>query len=279
MEQTGAEDLQSVSNQEEEAAFAASFNEVADPVADAPPTAEESKEEIKPEEKPEAVATPSAPPPAPVISEDQIKLLSAIPELERRLTQQVDRVAGNYGEMKRLLESMQKAAATPQGAAAFDASADGDYIDREFPELANGVAAKIQKAVSQLPAGITTDQFEAMYVERRKREESEKYRELVTVLDKAHPDRIEIRESAPWKQWVDSLPDYQQASLQNSEDPYYVSGMISKFKKHRAEQAALSEKSKKRIESAVTPTGVRPTSPSTISEDEAAQRAFEDQFK
>lgn len=255
---------------ETEAAFAASFDSVSDPIAPTPSTAEAEPE---PEDKPEPQATPTAPP-ASGLSEDQVKLLSAIPELERRLTQQVDRVAGNYGEVKRLLETMQKAAATPQGAAAFDASTDGDYIDEEFPELASGLNAKIQSAVAKLPAGITADQFESMYVARRQQE----YNEKLSLLDADHADRIDIQQTPQWKQWFEALPDYQQRSLVNSDDLNYVSGMLSKFKSHRDKQAQASIKSKQRIESAVTPSGVRPAGPSTISEEEAAQKAFEAQF-
>lgn len=265
---------QEVTDAETEAAFTASFNDAAEPIAVAPATAEVAQDL---DEKQELQATPTAPP-ASGLSEDQIKLLSAIPELERRLTQQVDKVSGNYGELKRLLDTMQKSAATPQGAAAFDASADGNYIDEEFPEFANGVNAKIQQAFSKIPAGITAEQFEAMYAQRRQHEDTEKRNELIGILEKAHPDRVEIQQTPQWAQWMDGLTEYQRASVLGSEDPYYVSGMLSKFKAHRDKQAQASIKSKQRIESAITPNGVRPSGPSTISEEEAAQKAFEAQF-
>lgn len=273
-----AEGTQESIDQEMEAAFAASVDGTDEIQAEPQAKAEETEVEAESQEKTEEKATQPAPPAA-ALSEDQIKLLSAIPELERRLTQQVDRVAGNYGEVKRLLESMQKAAATPQSAAAFEASEDGDYLDRELPEIANGVKAKIDRAVSQIQTGITVDQFEAMYAERRTKEEAQKRDELISALDAAHPDRLDVIKTPAWGEWFSGLTDYQQASLKNSEDPYYVSGMLSKFKECRDKQKSASEKSKQRIASAVTPSGVRPTSPSTISEDEAAQKAFEDQFK
>lgn len=261
-----------------EAAFAASFVSDNAPQADAPATA--AAEAVadaapQPEEvKQEAPATPPAPQIPAALSDEQIKLLSAIPELERRLTQQVDRVAGNYGEVKRLLETMQKAAATPQGAADFDASKDGDYIDREFPELAGGLKSKIDEAVSKIQSGITADQFEAMYAERRKHEELEHRNKLINVLESKHPDRFDIQKTPEWSQWRDGLTPYQRDSLENSEDPYYVSSMLSKFKDFRDKRAVADKKSKQRIEGAVSPNGVRPTSPSTITEEEAMQKAF-----
>lgn len=270
-----AEVTQEVQDAEMEAAFNAVSTDVQEPTAE---PAQEAKTEAKAAEETQ-VAEPEEPKAAPVVppsgfSEDQLKLLSAIPELEKRLTQQVDKVAGNYGEIKRLLDTMQKAAATPQGAAHFEASADADELEREFPEIAMGVQDKINRAFAKVPQGMGAEQLEEWYANR----EAVKYQGLVKILDTAHPDRIAIRESPEWKQWISSLPDYQQVSVINSDDPYYVSSMISKFKLHRDKQASLQEKSKQRIENAITPQGVRPSGPSTISEDEAAQKAFDAQF-
>ena len=276
-----AEVTQEVQDAEMEAAFnAVSNNNVPDQAVE--PAKEEVKEEAKPEvkvdeeikkvETEEPKAAPVVPPQS--LSEDQLKLLAAIPELEKRLTQQVDKVAGNYGEVKRLLDTMQKAAATPKGAADFEASADADDLEREFPEIAMGVQDKINRAFAKAPTGMNTEQLEEWYTKR----EAVKYQESVKILDTAHPDRIAVIDSTEWKQWISSLPDYQQVSVMKSEDPYYVSSMISKFKLHRDKQASLQEKSKQRIENAITPQGVRPTGPSILSEDEAAQKAFDAQF-
>ena len=278
MSDKDAEVQQKLDDEATEAAFiAASSPDASAPVepVKAEPVAEV---EVVVEKEPVAEVTPPVAPPATGLSEDQLKLLSAIPELERRLTQQVDKVAGNYGEMKRLLDTMQKAAATPRGAAEFEASEDGDYLDRELPEIAGGVAEKIEKAIAKIPAGLTSEQlaeqFDAMYKARRKQEDVETNNELVAALEKAHPDRFEIQKTPQWGQWMESLTDAQRQGVMHSRDLYYVSGMISKFKSYRDKQTALAEKSKQRIESAVTPSGVRPTGPSTITEDEAMQKAF-----
>lgn len=281
MDKQGDDAEQDAIDSEMEAAFAASFDTDAQPVEALKTDEEEAQAKAvdapKPQdEKQEQQATPTAPPVS-TLSDDQVKLLSAIPKLEQ-LMQRVDKVDGNYGEVKRLLDSMQKAAATPQGAAAFDASKEGDRLDRDFPEIANGLKSKIDQAVSKIPVGITPEQFETMYVERRQREDIERRNELIKVLETNHPDRFEVQKTPQWKQWYDSLPPYQRDSLENSEDPYVVSGMLSKFKVYRDKQTLVDKKSKQRIESAITPTGVRPSSPSTISDDEAAQQAFNAQF-
>lgn len=235
----------------------------------------ELREEEKPEHKEEkpTEATPPAPP-ANGLSEDQAKLLSAIPKLEQ-LLQRVDKVDGNYGEIKRLLEETKKASATPKGAAEFTESDDGDYLDQEFPDLAPAVQAKIDKSLAKVTAGMTPEQLEHWYQDRKASE----HQDSLLILEEVHPDRIAVRESPEWKSWFDGLPVYEQMQLNNSEDPYYVIGMISKFKDHRDTKTSLQEKSKKRIENAVTPRGVQPTGHSTITEEEAAEKAFEAQFE
>lgn len=257
---------------QEDAAMEAAFAAV-DGASPAPVIAEPVKEEAKIEDKP-VEAAPEMVPPVNSLSEDQLKLLAAIPELERRLTQQADKVAGNYGELKRVLDSMQKASATPQGAASFEASEDSDYLDREFPDLSPAVQAKIDKSLAKMPGGLTPEQLDNWYANRKAAE----YQALVTILDTAHPDRIEIRESPEWKEWLSTLPPYEEASTMNSDDPYYVSGQLSKFKEYRNNKTSAAVKSKQRLENAITPQGVPPTGRSTISEDEAAQKAFDAQF-
>lgn len=271
---TTESDVSAVENDEaiNDAAMEAAFAAVDDAPEAVPVTAEPAETPAIEEKTPEAA--PVVTPPA-ALSEDQMRLLSAIPELERRLTQQVDKVAGNYGEMKRLLDTMQKAVATPQSAANFEASADGDYLDREFPELTQGVQEKIDKALAKMPAGVSSEELGKWYEKRKELERNDQ----VVILDTIHPDRKEISQSVEWANWMATLPVIEQAKLNNSEDPYYVAGMVSTFKEHHAKQMSQAVKSKQRIENAVQPKGVPPKGPSTISEDDAAQKAFDAQFE
>ena len=248
-------------------AFAASFSEA--DVAEAKP--EEAKpvvdtvvEEVK------AEVTPQAPP---ALSEQQMKLLQAIPELERRLTQQVDRVSGNYGEIKRLVDEMKKASATPKGAAAFEASPDSDALD-EFPELAQGVDAKIARRLATFQTGMTPEQVRAQYAEERRQEKEAELSQQLATLQRVHPDHIEIQQTPQWEPWLKTLDASDREGVMQSFDPYYVSSMISKFKAYRDRKVAEASKDKLRVDRAVSPNGVRPTSPSTINEDEAMRQAF-----
>lgn len=282
-------------NAEMEAAFAASFdapkadaptteaNDVtaAGKEADAPaPAAAETTAAAKPADVNTQAPAPAAPAPsAAEPTAEQKYLNAAIEAMEQRLNSRVDRVSGNYGEVKRALDDMKKAAATPKSAAAFDGSEADDYLSKEFPELAGSVQAKIDEALKTVQTGFTAEQFEEAYQKRRQSEEIAEMNARVAVLDKAHPDRFEIQKAPEWAAWFGALAPHQQEALVNSPDPYYVSGMLSKFKSHRDKASLEAKKNQKRVEGAVAPAGVRPASQSTKTEEEAAQAAFDAQFK
>ncbi|MFA6204382.1 MAG: hypothetical protein WC710_14485 [Gallionella sp.] len=277
-----AADLQETHDAEMEAAFAAaSVPDTKEPIAEPAKAEQQNEQEQQPatevhaaEPKTEAkVEEPKQEEPKPALSEDQIKLLSAIPKLEQLLAR-VDKVDGNYGEIKRLLESTKQAAATQKSAAAFESSVDGDTLDQEVPELSQGIQARIESAIAKVPAGMNEEQLQAWYAKQKAADR----KEAVIILDTAHPDRIEIRESTEYKEWLAAMPAYKQHAFLNSEDPYYVSSKLSEFKEYRDNKASAAEKSKQRIENAITPQGVKPKGQSTITDDEAAQKAFEAQF-
>jgi len=261
------------------AAFAAA-DEV-DSSKPAEPTKQEPVEEAKQEEvKEPEVKEPEKEKPAPTppaLTEDQLRLLSAIPELEKRLTQQVDKVAGNYGEVKRLLGEMQKAAATPRGAAEFGASDDMTQFEQDFAEIANPVKQMIEQRFASLNQGISADQLEAYIASR----ETDQRNKAVQALDEMHPDRMEILQTKEWGDWYSSLPKYRQSAISNSQDLHYVAGELGAFKDHRQSQTELAQKqaqqdakSKSRVNNAVTPSGSRQSTQSTISEEEAMRKAF-----
>lgn len=268
MEGNTQEVTQEVQDAEMEAAFNAASGgdsgQVAEPSAVV---------EAAPEEKPEVKEEPAHAPAPSALSEDQVRLLSAIPKLEQ-LLQRVDKVDGNYGEIKRLLEASQKAAATPHGAAEFEASEDGDYLDREFGELAAGVQAKIDRSLAKIQQGMTPEQIAEQVNAATELREKTTRNKLIQALDEVHPDRHEVLKSPEWATYLASLPVPDQRYLMQSDDLHYITRELSTFKDHRAKQAVQAGKSKQRIDKAVTPAGVRPASSSTLSEDEAAQKAF-----
>lgn len=261
------------SRAEMEAAFATS--DEADTHSSIEPQKQEPVEETRQEEVKEPEQEKPAIPPA--LTEDQLRLLTAIPELERRLTQQVDKVAGNYGEVKRLLGEMQKAAATPKGASEFSASEDMTQFEQEFSEIANPVKQMIEQRLASLNQGISADQLEAYIASR----ETAQLETAHQTLNEIHPDWNQIIQTKEWNEWVASLPRHRQVAIAKSTDPYYAAGEVSAFKDIRQAQIELAKKqaqqslkSKSRVENAVTPSGSRQSTQSTISEDEAMRKAF-----
>lgn len=223
-----------------EEAFSASFNdkEVSHPVVK---KVKEEKPEVK---APEAKATPEAPP-EPVLSAEQKEILE--------LRKLVDKVAGNYGEIKRNFDAQKSA--TAQAAAA-------------IPTQEN-------------PQGLNPEQLREAIVEARKAEIVAETERAAAIVLADHPDidLSAMRDSEEWAKWGKTMKPWQFNKIVNSSDPYFVSESIDAFKAWKSAQQAKAEKSKQRIESAVQPTGSKSAGSSTLSEAEEMQAAFDAQFK
>lgn len=244
---------------------------------------EEVKAEVKPVEvKPEATekpvevkATPEAPPVSGLTTEQQ-DLLSKIPKLEA-LMQRVDKVDGNYGEIKRLVTEMQKSAATPNGAVSDEANQAWAELAEVFPELSGsiskGVSSEVEKAVAKavasIPGGVDPEQLSKIVQEAisstREKEKTEQINADITALNKAHPDRNECISSPEWSKWLATLPADDREEMLEGWDLKTVKKGFSTFKAWRDQQASSKQKSKQRIEDAVTPQGVRMPAPAAIS--------------
>lgn len=247
-----------------------------------PVIAEPAKDEQKPEVEavPETPATPDpAPQAASPLTPEILAALSSLPNLEKRLTQQVDKVAGNYGEVKRLLDTIQKSnTATPQGAAA--ATDAWNELQAEFgPELAGQMARAVDKVVASRQ-GISQDDVRAIVAETVGGNAPD-----LSVLDELHPDWKELRDTKPqdYSEWLESLRPATRIRYLNSSDPLHVAEKLDEFKawrESRAEKPApvtppkeTHQASTSRLEAAATPTGRSRGSPTTLSAADAFLQA------
>lgn len=232
-------------------------------------------------EKP-AVETPPATPEAPPVetqTADQTALQVAIQALEKRLTQQVDKVSVNYGEVKRQLEAAKKAAATPEGAA--DADEVWADLRNEFPELSAPVAKGVdvavrrhlQHALAAMP-NTSPESIEAVIAARETRLRQESTTEDIKLLTKIHPDHKEIFKSPEWSQWLATLPEVRRQKTIATTDLEYVCDRVDEFKQYRIARAKEQAKNKNRIEAAVTPQGARQSGRTNLSEEEEMHKAF-----
>lgn len=238
------------------------------------------------EEKPEVTAAPepatptTAPQESNPLTPEILAALSSLPNLEKRLTQQVDKVAGNYGEVKRLLDTMQKAnTATPQGAA--DAADAWDDLKNEFgSELAESISKAVAKMIGARQ-GINPEEIQALVAEAASGNAPD-----LSVLDELHPEWKELKANPPpeYREWLDSLKPATRMRYLHSSDPLHVAEKLDEFDTWRATKAAAATtsapatethqaKSTSRLEAAATPTGRSRGSPTTLSAADAFLQA------
>jgi hypothetical protein len=234
------------------------------------------------EQKPEVTPATATPPPAPqessALTPEILAALSSLPNLEKRLTQQVDRVTGNYGEVKRLLDTMQKAnTTTPQGAA--DAADAWDELKAEFPELADPISKAVGKMMGTRQ-GINPDEVRAMVSEAMGGQSVD-----LAVLDELHPEWKELKANPPaeYQEWLDSLKPASRMRYLKSNDPLHVAEKLDEFDAWRTTRTATAaptapttethQASTSRLEAAATPSGRSRGSPTTLSAADAFLQA------
>ena len=190
----------------------------------------------------------------------------------------MNKVAGNYGEVKRLLDTIQKSnTATPQGAAA--ATDAWNELQDEFgPELAGQLAKAVDKVVASRQS-ISQDDVRALVAEAVGGKAPD-----LSVLDELHPDWKELRATKPqdYSDWLESLRPATRMRYLTSSDPLHVAEKLDEFKawrESRAEKApAVPQKethqaSTSRLEAAITPNGRSRGSPTTLSATDAFLQA------
>lgn len=276
-EESGNQTEEQFSDEDVAAAFGIGSEE---PVKVVSEPAKEPVQDVQPQEKQEEkkVTQQDAPPENPVLTPEIIEALKILPGLERRLTQQVDRVAGNYGEVKRMLDSMQKDnTATPQGAA--DALEAWKDIKEEFgEEMAAKFAAGVDNRLKSVPT-ISPEEVRKIVAETVGNNSGPD----LSVLDELHPGweayitpNGDMSKAPPdYVEWFTSLRPAAKARLISSTDPYHVAEKLDEFFAWRDAKAAdkqtesAHQASTSRLEAAVTPSGRSRGGPTTPSVEDA----------
>jgi hypothetical protein len=97
----------------------------------------------------------------------------------------------------------------------------------------------------------------------------------IELIDEAHPDRHELKETPEFKAWFASkTPEYQE-KINLTWNPAVLSQCFTDFKKVRDDERAARQKKQNRLDAAVTPKGT-PTKaqPSTLSDEQAAMVGY-----
>lgn len=233
--------------------------------------------EVNTEEAPaeEAKPEPHEPP------QELVDTRKKVEELEGKVNERLQKVFNQLGNLSQKLDTIGKSAPESKAAQAEAKVITADSLKKlkelGFDEIAEALAEDLSHAISggsdpQTIAKITADAVK----QAREEDAQETMRKSVEALDKAHPDRIEIRESTEYAEWLDTLSESKRNRFLNSWNPDYVSDRLDEFKDWRAKQAEAkptpetpTQTSEKRLENAVTPTTGRSAGSPTRLPDEA----------
>lgn len=224
------------------------------------------------------------------LSSDQLKeLLARVPDIERKLEAQMQKVTGKLGEFNRTLQQLQTSGRSADSATARKIVVDRLKRTREmYPDLADAIASDLsevfntapeatsgQAEAPQAPASGPTPQDIARFVEAKAQEAQRNavrhYEERM--LTQRHPDWVETARTAEFKLWAETLPPDDRQKLVTSEDAIYVAGKLDAYKAFREQQAnrtgARRDGAQRRLAQAVTPTsgGTGQSTPAQSEED------------
>lgn len=272
-----------------EAAFAESINGPTEPTqVAAEPVAAEPVAEVTPAEAPAQEAAPEAPSPVTLTAEEYAELRAMAPKVNEFQTE-LRKAHGRIGALNDLLQQTMKA----KEAAGKPATLTAMELKRtreEFPELAEHIGADIGEWLSSQSGGQDPEAVKALVAQELARQQEERDREALIArqeaLEEEHPDAREVINSEAFVGWVNALPEKERHVLQTTNSEFVVARKLTAFKAWHAEQqkqaeesAKAKEQSKKRLESAITPTGGGRQGQHVLSDREAAEKAFADAIK
>lgn len=253
-----------------------------------PDTASASASEEEPEPETDVQADPAL--------SETVQLKSQLDDLKaqvRRLEsngadkETVRKMHGEIGEINRYVKQLATAshkdapAAEDRLAAALQRA---EATAAEFPEIGGPFLDALKELTSRLPAAAEPEQD--TQTEATKEEEgdpvatpdqrAEMEREMqeriaIKSLDEVHPDRHTIKETKDFKDWFAAKPAEYQSKVKTSWNPAVVSQCFTDYKA----TVAARKRKQERLEAAATPQGLSRSTPSAISDEEAARIGYE----
>lgn len=279
MSTEGHEDQDQVqASADELAAFQASFGGAEIPAAK---EAETQKQEEKPKDEPKAEAPKEeeaaqpAPSPVPALTPEEIADLRAAASRVSELDSNLRKANGRIGALNDLLHQ-QQAKKEAEGKPAALTNVEMKRLKEEYPELADAISNDISEMLSVFKPAEAQQDPDAIKNVVKDLVEQERMALRQEALSHRHPDWQDLRDTPTpeYQAWMASLSNDERTKYMESESPYYVADQLDKFKVWRDKAAQAKQKSKERIEDAVTPTGSRNSRSSTTSEEEAMRMAF-----
>lgn len=161
----------------------------------------------------------------------------------------------------------------------------------DYPELAEILTEDLAKALGGLSAAQADpkaiEEIVSQRVEERVAREAARMRDAV--VDDAHPtwrqdlfaeDPVTKAKTptADYLAWRKTLSAEQANAFESSTNPYQVVRMLNQFYDWKGKAAKAEAEKQERLKAAVTPTGTSRPASTTLSDDEAMRKGFEEGF-
>lgn len=211
---------------------------------------------------------------APIVKvEDELKALKAkVAELSTGADpQSVRKLHGEIGNINRTLKQLQTAKSTPDNDEQLSAALKKvEEMANDYPEFAAPVldalkvlGSKQSSAVPDLDERIQ----QAVLMDRQ--------RTAIELIDEAHPDRHEVKETPEFKAWFASKTAAYQEKVNTTWNPAVLGQCFTDFKKANEDARAARQKKQDRLDAAVTPKGSQAKAqPTTLPDDAGFARGY-----
>lgn len=203
------------------------------------------------------------------MTEPQIKMLLERAARVDAIEEQLQKAHGKIGELNRTMMNLQSRPAEPTPQA--PASVDDEFINEfeaQFPEFAPAVEARArriaQEVMSQAQSGgvpVSADEIGKQV--------------NLAVMDATNPGWRETVQSTDFSLWIATQPDDVRQTYATTWDHGALGKIVSGFKQHQAAGAVRTNKSKQRLEAALTPESRGGRITHAISDEDAFAAGFE----
>jgi hypothetical protein len=222
-----------------------------------------------------------APPPEPALiagmTEEQIKEAVAKAAEVDKLKEQQAKLFGTIGNFKQTLDQL-KSAPKPTAAQVQLTKEKFARLSKDFPEMAELIAADLNEALQGAAVGADASQFEGVVqqrvssaVDQVKTEIQQQYEAKLLAIQ--HKDWRQVVTSNEFAQWTQTLPEDVRNELGSTWDSTFLGDKLTEFKAWKQQSATSAQTKQKRLEAAITPKGT-PTTGSNQSEYDAFVSGF-----
>lgn len=189
---------------------------------------------------------------------------------------------GNINRTLKQLKALEKAEAPADDELAA-ALKNAEDVATEFPDLAGPLVKALKVLQSRMAAPapekdtqteqeVDEDSDQVLTPEQRAAMQRDLEAKIaIKSLDEVHPDRHAIKETREFKEWFAAKPPEYQSKVKTSWNAAVVAQCFTDFKA----TVAARKRKQERLEAAATPQGMPRSTPSTISDEEAARRGYE----